>query len=119
MQDQIFALSPIHLAAHSVLAVLGRVMTLQTEVVQREQSAIGAQNDRAAVAAVAAVRAALGNKFFPAEMDAAAAAVSGLYGYPCFIDESHGKPLLLPASAEGAMTKKGKKPCGPFPSKVL
>ena len=87
MQDQIFALSPIHLAAHSVLAVLGRVMTLQTEVVQREQSAIGAQNDRAAVAAVAAVGAARGDVLFAVERHRAIAALARAAEDACLIDK--------------------------------
>ena len=64
--------------ALSVFAVRRGIFALITEIHQRGQVIVDAQDDRAAVAAVAAVRAACGHVFFPVEGHRAVAARTGL-----------------------------------------
>ena len=93
VQDQIIALPAVHLPSHAVLAVLGGIMPFEAKVIQRQQAGIGAQDDGAAVTAVAAVRAALRNKFLPSEMHAPVATVAGLHTDARFINKAYSKPL--------------------------
>src|SRR5207244_6849051 len=71
---------------------------LDAEIRQRIDPRGGAQVDAAAVAAVAAVRAAEGHELLAAETGAAAPAVAGLHARSRLIDEFHGVTL---ASAAG------------------
>ena len=54
VKDQILALAPVALAAHATLPVLRLVVAHNAEVIQAQKARIGAQDDAAAVAAVAA-----------------------------------------------------------------
>ena len=60
VDDQVVRGLAVAVAAHAGLAVLGPVVALEAEVVQRHQPAGAAKDHVAALAAVAAVRAALG-----------------------------------------------------------
>ena len=71
----------------AVFAVVGGVFALIAEIHQRVHVRVGEQHNVAAVAAVAAVRAAVLHKFFAMERDRAVAAVSGLRGDFNLIDK--------------------------------
>ena len=75
------------------LAVLGLVGALDAKIGQRVDAGGGTQVDAAAVAAVAAVRAAQRHELLAPETGAAAAAVAGLHLQRGFIDEFHGGTL--------------------------
>ena len=55
-------------------------------------ASVGAEDDVTALATVAAVRSAFGNKFFPPKADAARAAMPGFYKYFCFVNKLHSHP---------------------------
>ena len=95
---------PRHVAAAARLAVLGAERALDAEVGQRVDAVARAQRDAAAVAAVAAVRAAEGHELLAAETHAAAAAVAGLDFDACFVDEFHGD-CLSPPTKNPAMSR--------------
>ena len=78
LDDQIFAVLAAAALALPVLAVRRGIFALVAEVHQRGQVVVDAQDDGAAVAAVAAVRAARGHVFFPVEGHRAVAARTGL-----------------------------------------
>ena len=63
--------------AAAVFAVLGAMQARVAEVDQRVDVAVGNRIDRAAAAAVAAIRAALGDEFFAAKARHAIAAFAG------------------------------------------
>jgi hypothetical protein len=84
----------VHLAAHAVLAALGAELALVAEVDQRVEVLVGHQPDAAAVAAVAAVRAAERDELLAPEAHAPVAAVAGEHGDHCLVDELHGCILL-------------------------
>ena len=74
----------------AALAVLTLVGARNAKISQRIHAFDRSQIHAAAKAAVAAVRAAEGHKFFAPETDAAAAAVAGLHLEFGFVDEFHG-----------------------------
>ena len=80
----------VHLPAHAVLAALGAELALVAEVDQGVEVLVGLDPDAAAVAAVAAVRAAERDELLAPEADAAVAAAAGEHGDDCFVDEFHG-----------------------------
>ncbi len=65
--NKVGALFAIALPPFPRLAILGFVNLLELEVVERKQTVVGTQVNRAAIAAVAAIRAAAGHELFPAE----------------------------------------------------
>ncbi len=73
--------------AEAVAAALGFVLGVEAEVDEGVVAEGGGHEDVAAVAAVAAGGAALGDEFFAAEGHAAVAAVAGLDADSCFINE--------------------------------
>ena len=73
-----------------MLAALGLEVTLEAEVEEGRQSRIGAQDDVAARAAVAAARPAVRAVLLAQERDTAAPAVTGFDRDQRFIDELHG-----------------------------
>ena len=88
--DQVLPGLAIHLPAHAVLAALGAELALVAEVDQGVEVLVGLQPDAAAVAAVAAVRAAQRNELLAAEPHATVAAVTGADLDFCFVYEFHG-----------------------------
>ena len=77
--DEVLAVLAVHLLAHGRLAALGVPVVLAGEIEEGVFVRVGEEDDAAAVAAVAAIGAALGDVLFAAERDAARAAVTGLY----------------------------------------
>ena len=77
--------------AGTMSAVLGDLMLLVFQIQEGMVTLGSAENDVAALAAVAAVGTAFGNKLLPPETDAARSAVSGLDIYFCFINKFHKK----------------------------
>ena len=75
--------------AEAVAAALGFVLRVEAEVDEGVVAERGRHEDVAAVAAVAAGGAALGNEFFAAEGHAAVAAVAGLDADSCFVNEHY------------------------------
>jgi hypothetical protein len=73
----------------SVLAALGLVVPPVLEVEQRRQLAVGDHHDRAAVATVAARRAAARDAVFAPHRRRAVAAIAGLHVDDGFVDELH------------------------------
>ena len=76
-QQHVIAVAPRALAAHAVLAIVGKEMLLIAEIDQRVQPLNGLDPDRAAIAAIAAIRAAEFNELLAPERDAAATARAG------------------------------------------
>ena len=95
LDDQVFAIFAAAALALSVLAVRRGIFALVAEVHQRGQVIIDAQDDGAAVAAVAAVRAACGHVFFPVEGHCAVAARTGLDRNAYFINKHEVPPLSV------------------------
>ena len=81
----------VFLLAHAALALLGLEAALVAEVDQGVEVLVGLQPDAAAIAAVAAVRAALGDELLAPEAHAAVAALSGNDGDFGFIYKFHGR----------------------------
>jgi hypothetical protein len=82
-------LSTAHLATHPVLAALRAMAPVVTEINERVQAAVGAQNDMATVTTIATVGTTARNVFLTPEADATIAAVSRLDRDHCLIDEFH------------------------------
>ena len=82
-----FAVLTAFALAHAVRALLRRVFALVAEIHEGGEVVVHLQNDVAAGNAVAAVRTACGDVFFPVEGDAAIAAVASPDGNPCFVNE--------------------------------
>ena len=78
--QQVFAPLAVAAVGAAVAAVFRRVFAVEAEVQQGMHIGVGIQDDIAAVAAVAAVRAAVHHEFFPVERHAAVAAVARLRG---------------------------------------
>ena len=95
LDDQVFAIFAAAALALPVLAVRRGIFALVAEVHQRGQVIIDAQDDGAAVAAVAAVRAACGHVFFPVEGHCAVAARTGLDRNAYFINKHEVPPLSV------------------------
>ena len=95
--DQGFAVLAGLALAGAVHAVLGGILALVAEIHQGGEVVVHLQNNVAAVAAVAAVRAAGGNVFLPVEGHAAVAAVSCLHGDPGLVYKGccHGTHLQI------------------------
>src|SRR5690606_25388437 len=91
--DQIVAGLAVHLPAHAVLPALGAELALVAEVDQGVEVLVRQQPDAAAIAAVAAVRAAQRDEFLAAETDAAVAAVACAYLDFGFVNELHAGDL--------------------------
>ena len=87
VDDQIVAAESGHFLAHAGLAAFGLPMMPAGEIEQGVLVRIGDEDDAAAVAAVAAVGAALGDVFLAAEGDASVPAVAGFHLNDGFIDE--------------------------------
>ena len=96
LDGQAFAVLAGLAAALAVHAVAGHILALVAEVHQRGHIVVHLQDDGAAAAAVAAVRTARRNIFFPVEGHRAVAAVAGPHGDPRLIDKSicHGATSL-------------------------
>src|SRR5690606_12076342 len=108
-QDYVLALGAVHLAALAVVAGLGLEMLLVAEVDQGVQPIGRLDPDVAALAAVAAVRAAVGNELFATERDGARAAVAGANVDLGLVEELHGR-LMAQKRGElqvGAKTGRG------------
>ena len=122
VEHQIFAVLAVALAAHAGLAVAGLVQALEAEVIEGEQARLGPQDDRTAIAAVAAIGAAARHKFLAAEGHAAMSPLAGAYLDAGFVHKSHAGSVPLRVTAvkdvHAAQTAKGKKPCGLFPEKL-
>src|SRR5690606_16141507 len=117
-QDYVLALGAVHLAALAVVAGLGLEMLLVAEVDQGVQPIGRLDPDVAALAAVAAVGAAVGNEFFATERDGARAAVAGANIDLGLIEELHGRLMaqkrgelqvgaIQPLARVSAQTPKG------------
>jgi len=91
-------------AALAVHAVAGHVFALVAEVHQRGHVVVHLQDDGAAVAAVAAVRAAGGDVFLPVEGHRAVAAAAGPHGDPGLINETSCHGVYLAVSENMPMT---------------
>ncbi len=105
--QQVLALAPGHLPAHTVLAAFGTMVTLMAKIDQRIQTAVADQQDTAAVTAVTAIRAALGDELFAPKAHAAVAAIPGLDLDNRFVDEFHAS---APALARFAVCRNEKSP---------
>ena len=78
-----------HVAAGTAFAVLCAKLPCNPKVRECVQRSIRDEENIAAIAAVATVRATLRNVFFAAKTQAAVATVAGLNSNRCFIDEFH------------------------------
>jgi len=92
-QGQVFALGAGAVLAAAVRAALGLEAAGVAVVHQGVEVAVGLQEDRATVTAVATVRTAHGHEFLTAEAHAAVAAVTCLNVNGYFVDEFHGQCL--------------------------
>ena len=92
------------LLAHAGLAVAGLVHALETEIIEREQLVRGAENQIAAVAAVAAIGAASGHVRLTAERHAPVSAFARSNGDDRFVNEPH---YCLRAALHAAKKEKG------------
>ena len=95
---QAFAVLAGLAAALPVHAVAGHIFALVAEVHQCGHIVVHLQDDGAAVAAVAAVRAARRDIFFPMERHRAVAAVAGPHGDPRLVDKSVRHAVYLAVS---------------------
>src|SRR5262245_32867085 len=86
-QDHVVAAGAVTVRALPVGAALGVVVALVVVIEQRGQRGIGLEPDAAAVTAVAAVGAAIGNEFLAAEAHAAGAPVAALDEHIDLVDE--------------------------------
>ena len=75
----------------AVVTALGFVSANVAKVGQRIQAVVADQNDTATVTTIAAIGAALGNKFLTHEMHDAVAAVARYDLYGDFINKSHNR----------------------------
>jgi hypothetical protein len=87
LEDDVVAVRAGTIGAHAVLAALRLVLGVVAEVDEGVMALGRRHDDVAATAAVAAGRAAAGDKLFAPEGHAAIAAVAGLDPDFCFIDE--------------------------------
>ena len=87
LDDQVFSALALASAALSVHAVGRDIFALVAEIHQRGQVVVDSQNNRAAVAAVAAVGSACRNIFFPVESNRAVAARARFHIYFRFINK--------------------------------
>ena len=78
---------PVLIAPAAWFAVARAVFALETEVEQRGQPLVGFEEDVAAVAAIAARRAAARHELLSAESHRARPAVAGLHANFRFVDE--------------------------------
>ena len=85
--EQVFGVAAVAVRPLALAAGLGLEQAAETEVDEGVDVAVGYEDDVAAVTAVAAVRTALGDKFFAAETAHAVAAFSGLYKNSGSIDK--------------------------------
>jgi len=86
-QDDVFAVGAVAVPTHAGLPVLGLAHRLPVVVDQRCQTGIGAQDDRSAVAAVAAVRAAERLELLAVHGRAAMASIACADGEPRAVNE--------------------------------
>ena len=86
----------VHLLAHAGLALVGVPVMLAGEVEQRVLVGVGDEDDRAAIAPIAAVRAALGNVLLAPKGHAPVSPVAGMNVNDCFVDE-HGHHHTRPS----------------------
>src|SRR5262249_10959342 len=109
---------PVAVLAHSGAAALGFEMLSVAVVYERVEAIDGLYDDVAAFAAVAAVRTAEFDEFFPPERYAAVPAVAGPYINLGFIEKFHDARYAMPdakyesprgRAARTARTKSGKK----------
>ena len=91
-QNKIVARGAVHAFAHAVGAARCLEVVFEAVVEQRRNRLVGLEHDVAAVAAVAAVGAALGNMSLTAEAQAARAAVTALHVNAYFVYE-HSVPI--------------------------
>jgi len=82
-----------HLTAHAILAALSAMQPMMPKIDQGIQARVSDQPNAATVAAIATVRAAFGNKFFPAKTRAAVTAVASFSFDERFIDKFHAQSL--------------------------
>ena len=95
LDDEVFTVLAAAALALPVFAVRRGIFALVAEVHQRRQIIVDTQNDGAAVAAVAAVRAARGHVFFPVKGHCAVAARAGLDRNAYFINKHEVPPLSV------------------------
>jgi len=89
-ENAILALAARAIAAGAVLAPLCAMSRLEPKVHQSIQAVGCSQQDAAAIAAIAPVRAAQRDVFLTAEAHATVAAVTGFHPNFCFVDKFHG-----------------------------
>ena len=89
--DQIRPAVPGHLLAHAGFAATGLPVVPAGEVEERVFARIGQQDDAAAVGAVTAVGAALGDVLFPPKRNTPVPAVAGFHVDDGFVDEHGGR----------------------------
>ena len=89
--EQVFGVAAVAVRPLTLAARLGLEQAAEAEVDEGVDIAVGYEDDVAAVTAVAAVRTALGDKFFAAEAAHAVAAFSGLHKNSGSIDK-HNSP---------------------------
>jgi hypothetical protein len=88
-QDDVFGCGAILIATATMLTALGPMQTGVTIVDQRIDVAIRDRDHAAATAAIAPVRAALGDIFFSAEARHSVAAVTSDHFHSSLVDEFH------------------------------
>ncbi len=89
--DQIRTVFAKPIFARAALPVARPVQPRIAKIRQRVEAAVGAQINATAVAAVAAVRAALGPELFPQKTQAAIAPLDGTDPKGCFVNEFQGR----------------------------
>ena len=89
LDNMISAVASVFFLALSVPPSFGHKMRVVTKINEGAEPRGGFNDNIAAISSIAAVRAAFGDKFFPAKADAAVAAVAALYKKFGLINESH------------------------------
>ena len=92
--EDVFAILAAAALAGAVGAVLGHIFPLHAEVQQGGEVVIRLKDNAAALAAIASIRPAGGDVFFPVKGDSAIAPFSRLDKDPCNINKHNCNPLL-------------------------
>ena len=96
IEHQVLAAGSGAVRSPARLAILGFEVAGVAKVDKRVQTLGGQQDNAAAIAAIAAVRATFGDIFLPAKAHTAVTAVARLDFNCCFVDKFHGVSLPLP-----------------------
>ena len=111
LNAEIIGLSTRAAPAHAGPAVARAKQALMAKINQRAEARVRQQIDIAAIAAIAAVRPAFGDEFFPPETQAAVAALARLNPDGRLVNKLHGRPPLV-AGPESSRGHKAKTPPG-------